>query len=111
MGTNYYCMERKISMHNRILHIGKSSLGWKFLFQGYENAEGIFDDEIYISSVEDWKDYLNNPKVIILDEYDSEISYKDFFKMVEEKQKENNPEDFRYNANIGGYRFSFRDFG
>lgn len=104
-------MERKISMHNRILHIGKSSCGWKFLFQGYENAEGIFDEEIYISSVEDWKEYLKNPKIIILDEYDQEISYEDFFNLVEAKQKDENKENFKYNANINGYRFSFRDFG
>jgi len=40
-----------------------------------------------------------------------EVSYDDFFKMVEEKQSEENPDNFSNCANINGYRFSYRDFG
>ena len=112
MGTNYYAVERKFSLHRNILHIGKSSCGWKFLFHGYQDYELDWNKpHISINSVEDWKKFLSNTEEYgILDEYDEEISYDDFFKLVEEKQKENNSDDFRYTANINGYRFSFNDF-
>ena len=54
---------------------------------------------------------MNTDEYIILDEYDEKISYDDFFKMVEEKQSEENPDNFSNCANINGYRFSYRDFG
>lgn len=34
----------------------------------------------------------------------------DDFKLVEKKQKENNVDDFKYNKNVNGYRFSECDF-
>ena len=104
MGTNYYAVERRVTLNRRILHIGKSSAGWKFAFRGYLNK-----DDIVIKSVEDWKEFLKGDYAI-LDEYDREISYDDFFKMVEEKQKENNPDNFTTDVNVGGYRFWFEDF-
>lgn len=112
MGTNYYAVERKFSLHRNIIHIGKSSGGWKFNFQGYQDYELDWNKpHISINSVEDWKAFLSNKEEYgILNEYDEEISYEDFFNMVEEKQKENNKDDFRYTANINGYRFSYNDF-
>lgn len=32
MGTNYYAVRKKPSLYNREIHIGKSSVGWLFLF-------------------------------------------------------------------------------
>lgn len=104
MGTNYYAVKKKPSLYNGALHIGKSSCGWKFCFQGYE-------DELNIKSIEDWKKYLKSDDIVILNEYDEEVSYNDFFKLVEEKQKENNPDDFKYSINVNNYRFTFRVFG
>lgn len=112
MGTNYYAVERKFAIHRNILHIGKSSLGWKFNFRGYQDYELDWNKpHISLNSLEEWKEFLSNPEYGILNEYDEEISYEDFFKMVEEKQKEENPDNFRYCANINGYRFTFNDFG
>lgn len=113
MGTNYYVIKKKPSLYNSALHIGKSSAGWKFCFHGYQAIDNPLVSEysdLNINSVDDWKALLNNKDFVILDEYDETISYKDFFDMVEEKQSENNPEDFVDCANIGGYRFSYRDF-
>ena len=111
MGTNYYAVERKFAIHRNILHIGKSSAGWKFLFQGYQDYELDWDKpHININSIENWKDFLNNSTYGILNEYDEEISYDDFFKLVEEKQKEQNKNNFSDCANVNGYRFSYRDF-
>lgn len=101
MGTNYYAVKNGPSINIGALHIGKSSAGWKFNFQGYQ-------DELNIKSIEDWKEYLKDKYIV--DEYDRQISYEDFFKLVEEKQKEDNPDNFKYTANIDGYRFTFNDF-
>jgi len=111
MGTNYYAVERKFALYRNILHIGKSSGGWKFLFHGYQDYELEWGKpHININSIEDWKDFLNNSTYGILNEYDEEISYDDFFKFVEEKQKEENKDNFSDCANINGYRFDYRDF-
>ena len=114
MGTNYYALKKKPSLHSRVIHIGKSSAGWKFLFQGYQCAtgsDGFMYDDLNINSLEDWKEFLKNDEYIILNEYDEEVSYKDFFDIVDEKQSEDNPDNFKDCANINGYRFSYRDFG
>lgn len=111
MGTNYYAVEKKFAIHRNIIHIGKSSCGWKFLFQGYQDYELEYNKpHININSLENWKEFLSNKEYGILDEYDREISYEDFFELVEEKQKEENKENFKYDANINGYRFSYNDF-
>lgn len=102
MGTNYYTVQKKPSLRSEIKHIGKSSAGWKFNFQGYESDN--------IKSVEDWKNYIKANDLVIINEYDEKVSFEDFFKLVEEKQKENNAEDFKYSVNVNGYRFSFSDF-
>lgn len=111
MGTNYYAIKNKISLRPSSVHIGKSSLGHKFLFRGYSGEElGIDYEKLNISSVEDWKKYLYDNELVILDEYDELISYDDFFDMVERMQLEENDEDFKYNGNVNGYRFDFREF-
>ena len=111
MGTNYYVIKRKPSLHPSAIHIGKSSAGWKFLFRGYlDSEEGFNDEKLNIVSVEDWEKYLDNNELIILDEYDCPISYEEFFAMVERKQTEENEDNFKYNGNVNGYRFSFEVF-
>ncbi len=111
MSTNYYVMKNKVSLYPPAIHIGKSSLGHKFLFRGYlGDAEGLDNEKLNISSIEDWKKYLDNNKLVILDEYDELISYEDFFNMVERFQLEENEDDFKYNGNVEGYRFLFREF-
>ena len=105
MGTNYYAVKRKPSLYNGVLHIGKASAGWKFVFEGYD------DEEHNIRSVEDWKEYLKANDCVILDEYDQEVGFDEFFSYVEKKQEENNVDDFKYSVNVNGYRFTFHDFG
>lgn len=111
MGTNYYAIKNKISLRPSSVHIGKSSLGHKFLFRGYSGEElGIDYEQLNISSVGDWKKYLYDNELVILDEYDEIISHKDFFDMVERMQLNENEDDFKYNGNVNGYRFDFREF-
>lgn len=117
MGTNFYAIKRKPSLYNTPLHIGKSSGGWMFLFHGYQDYhfdnEFYYDEAININSIEDWAKYLKNDNIVILNEYDEEYTYEEFFKMVFYKQLigANNPDNFKNCANIDGFRFTYRDFG
>ena len=76
MGTNYYvaknlceCCER----YDTEYHIGKSSGGWAFTFQGYSWNK--------LTSWKQWKEFLKNE--IIMDEYGERIEYEWFVHMVE----------------------------
>ena len=51
-----------------------------------------------------------NDEIVILNEYDEEVSVKEFLQLVEEKQKTNNINNFSDCKNIDGYRFSDSDF-
>ena len=103
MGTNYYAIKKKpriVKIYDEI-HLGKSSIGWKFVFQEQEQYHNF----------EEFKDFiLNNNEWIIKDEYGEEVSPKELLKLIEEKQKENNPDDFTWDKNVDGYRFTDKDF-
>lgn len=109
MGTNYYAVEKRVSLHRRVFHIGKASAGWKFCFRGYQGRTDF--DSLCIKSIEDWKSILSSGDFAILNEYNDEVTYDDFFKMVEDMQSNHNKENFTLDANVGGYRFFFDDFG
>ena len=85
MGTNYYAVKNRPSIH-RGLHIGKSSHGWKFLFQ--RQNDSWCDPEVHWNSYEDVRDWLKRHVVedkayVILNEYDEIVSYDEFVKIVE----------------------------
>ena len=76
MGTNYYVAKNLCECCNRYdeeYHIGKSSMGWAFTFQGYK-----YDN---LTTWKLWKEYLKDK--IIKDEYGDTISYEEFVEMVE----------------------------
>jgi hypothetical protein len=79
MGTNYYLTVTKGFIHKKSTqyHIGLSSAGWRFNFH--------FIDCL-AESVEAWQEFTKIGK--IKDEYDRAISYKTFWRMVQNKQKE-----------------------
>lgn len=106
MGTNYYAVKKKPTIKEP-LHIGKSSIGWKFLFHEV-NKYNSFDSDLEIHTFEQWKEFLkNNNEIVILNEYDEEVSLIDFLDLVEKKQKKKNDE---YSKNVNGYRFTDGDF-
>ena len=116
MGTNYYAVRNKASLEEPI-HIGKSSFGWLFLFHEQNNTWRDIPVEWHnYEQVNKWlyKNTVESKKYVILDEYDKKISYKKFIDLVETKQTDkrclSNPDNFKYNKNIGGYRFDDRDF-
>ena len=83
MGTNYYHRINICESCSRYdkRHLGKSSGGWEFSFQGY-NAE---QHQPPLLSFEDWKRKLQADGKIF-DEYGKEYSYKEFVELVENKK-------------------------
>ncbi len=76
MGTNYYVAKNLCECCNRYdeeYHIGKSSYGWAFSFQGYR-AERLV-------SWRAWKEFLKDK--IIKDEYGERIDYDWFVNLIE----------------------------
>jgi len=97
MGTNYYLHKTNAEGFNEILHIGKSSVGWRFVFRGYDNIQCRYD---WIMKMEGGH---------IFDEYDRKITYDSFWEMVESKIGDRHGSGLD-DALIGEDRFTFRTF-
>lgn len=80
MGTNFYARTNNCEACHRCdrLHIGKSSVGWRFCFRSY--------DEWRPSSVEEWRTFLAREDVAIVDEYGETHGKDAFWSRVEAKQ-------------------------
>lgn len=76
MGTNYYWEYDRCEKCNRSerLHIGKSSAGWVFCFQGYLD-KGLIDWP-------SWRDYLSSSEGRIIDENGTFWEFLDFQSVV-----------------------------
>lgn len=96
MGTNYYLLDDKGSRH-----IGKSSAGWKFLFEKRPWEQ---------FNIDDWKRTLQMG--CIYDEYNMKYTFKDFWNLVESKQKEKPhlSKEFPWYEQIEGYDFANNEF-
>ena len=84
MGTNYYLHAGICDCCGRYTeyHIGKSSMGWKFLFQAYAFEEGI---QPSIKTNRDWRALTSLPNYKIFDEYGEEWSDERFWNFVNKK--------------------------
>ncbi len=106
MGTNYYAVRNKPTVREPI-HIGKSSYGWRFLFQ-YQDEKWNEPPVVWhnYKEVKDWlKKYtVDSDEFVIMNEYDEIISYDDFINMVKEKQKTKVHDE--HADNVNGYRFT-----
>ena len=114
MGTNYYVVPNKPSVIEPV-HIGKSSMGWKFLF--HEVNEPYRDIPIIWHTYEQVKAWLYRYTVektdyVIMNEYDEIIPYANFIDLVERKQiqADDNPDNFTYCKDVNGYRFTEGEF-
>jgi hypothetical protein len=100
MGTNYYLHYNicKCCSRSDEIHIGKSSGGWTFSFQGYR-ANGTYyteikdkdEKELKIESYKDWLSFLERMIAKgseIRDEYNEKISLDKFKELVERKKDE-----------------------
>lgn len=85
MGTNYYL--RRGVCHacghpEKEYHIGKSSCGWRFTFQAYNDTW----DGFVATSAKDWKRETKDG--VIADEYGRALPYGEFWDLVKKKRKE-----------------------
>ena len=104
MGTNYYlntdycpcCGQSK-----QRLHIGKSSAGWRFNFDGAD---------LKTMDINKIKEKLKHGN--IENEYGEEFSFDEFWEIVEDKQKENDArsQNDKYTEIIDGYEISNTTF-
>lgn len=74
MGMHYYVINDELEVR-----IGKSSLGWQFLFNGYK--------DLNLNSKSDWVKYLKKNKDFIFTEEDLRVSYDEINKLIELKSK------------------------
>lgn len=112
MGTNYYAVKNRPTVTEPI-HIGKSSFGWRFCFrqqnEKYDNPPVVWNT---FEQVREWlhKYTVDSNQYVIMNEYDEIVSFDDFIKLVEEKQQNYNPDNFKYSRNVNGYRFTDEEF-
>lgn len=112
MGTNYYAVLNRPSVQDPI-HIGKSSIGWKFHFQSQNDKWN--DPPVVWNTFEQVREWLkantvDSDKFVIMNEYDQIVSFEDFIDRVQSKQDTENDDNFRYCRNVNGYRFSDEEF-
>ena len=72
MGTNYY-----IKLNDDIVHIGKASWGWQFIFQANTNY--------YESNKRGINRFLKLHKDQLYDEYGTYVNIENFWELVETK--------------------------
>jgi hypothetical protein len=110
MGTNYYVTSKEPTIRTPI-HIGKSSIGWKFLFHEVDAWENWIDGTS-IYTYPQWVTFLENNKdiIVIMNEYDEVVELEELLAIVEKKQCCENDNNFTHAKNIDGYRFTDGDF-
>ncbi len=92
MGCNYYLRKNECTCCKRYdeVHIGKSSHGWTFSFQGYDGKhykDNGFDKPI--KSWKDWKEVLSKEDDIY-DEYGRKISLEELEGIIEDRKDQPN---------------------
>lgn len=89
-------------------HIGKSSWGWLFSFQEQDEWHTYKEFKEFITS----KEFESNYDII--DEYNRIVTVDEMLDLIDTKQSDehnlSNPDNFKYNENRDGYRFSKGDF-
>lgn len=78
--VNYYLKYRTSEDQEiqELLHMGKSRIGWKFLFTSHENPE--------IKSFSDWRGFIVESRGKIINEWGGEIRDMEFLDLVKSKQ-------------------------
>lgn len=81
----YPTLEVLNSEYYQELHIGKSSMGWRFLLCTYPKEHPNYHEEYLpkaILSLDDWIELFNDPKNKIFDEYDNEVSKEEMLDII-----------------------------
>ncbi len=108
MSTNYYAVKKEPSLYNTVIHIGKASIGWLFLFQ--DNKEF----HTYPQFLKWLKNNVDTGKYVLFNEYNEKVEKEDLIKIIQgcqnNKRNQDNPDNFKYSKNIDGYRFTENEF-
>lgn len=112
MGTNFdvrYNICEECGRYDD-LHLGKSSIGWEFCFQGYEYHDFR---QLRIRSIKDWKDFIDKNNGKIFDEYNRECTWDEIMTWTEGKKEGKKHESMQYTEyyrDSEGYSFTDNDF-
>ena len=105
MGTNYYAISNKPTVHDYKIHIGKANWKSKFLlhycdeFKSMNELKDFFDE------------HVRNGEYVIMDEYENVIPPDDMLDYIDSKQGSKNPINFADGErDIDGYRFVEGEF-
>lgn len=86
MGTNYYWREEPCGSCGRAdeMHVGKSSVGWVFVWQGYRDH----DEKPFapLDTAQAWLDFLRRGVGSVWDEYGVRQDVEKFIALVESKR-------------------------
>lgn len=105
MGTNYYAVKKEPCLYDREIHIGKSSMGWRFNFHDCEWFHTFPQFKTFLN------EHVETGEYVLMDEYEQKVEISDLLDLIEAKQKTPNDDDFAYRTrNIDGYRFTEGDF-
>lgn len=108
MGTNYYLKSQPCESCGQCqnpLHIGKSSVGWRFLFRSYTFP-------LHINCFDDWLLELKNNKKLIYNEYNEKIDLYQLLELIESKRngKSNANRNRSFFQDEKGYDFCSNEF-
>lgn len=100
MGTNYYLRYNYCPNCGRYeeKHLGKSSGGWRFLFQINEEVHNFEEFKTFITKGE------------IYDSYEKPCTAEELLKLIDDKQKDVKNKITPDSINIDGYTFVDYDF-
>lgn len=103
MGTNFYARMNTCEQCGRYeeIHLGKSSMGWKFLFK--LNKE-FYEDK------DSFEKFIKGIDVDIYDEYGSRIHVHELLALIDSKQAEKHDHYGKHIKIIGGYDFDETEF-
>lgn len=106
MGTNYFFRQKRCEhcgaglLVGPALHVGKSSVGWQFLFRAHP--------DLGITSVADWRRRIAEAPDGLFNSYDASVTQEDFWKMVEAKRDGRRLDDDGVDSE--GYRIVEHEF-
>lgn len=108
MGTNYYLITNECDCCNRSdkIHIGKSSVGWKFLLRYYD--ENNNDIGLDVKNIDDWISLLQDSRNRVMDEFFEDIENHEMIKKI---LKTNNDNKLKNHVELGDNTYYLDDKG
>lgn len=108
MSTNYYAVRVEPSLYNRTIHIGKSSVGWLFCFHSCDEFRSFSQFERFLDLE------VRTGNYVLFNEYGEKVEPDWLIHLIDAKQRDThcleNPDNFTWDENVDGYRFSKGEF-